>query len=105
MKTFREYLAEGKVEKEVINEASAGIKNLSDNEIKTIKNNVDRESGEYLMGPVGNIIKDKIIIEATADDLVFISKQGIELLTMDTKKRSNIYFDISKLNIALKKLQ
>lgn len=57
------------------------------------------------MGPVGNIIKDKIIIEATADDLVFISKQGIELLTMDTKKRSNIYFDISKLNIALKKLQ
>ena len=34
--TFREYLAEAKIEKEV-NEASAGIKNLSDNEIKTIK--------------------------------------------------------------------
>ena len=104
MKTFREYLAEAKMGKE-INEASAGIKNLSDNEIKTIKNNVNRESGEYLIGTVGNIIKDKIIIEATADDLVFISKQGIELLTMDTNKRSNIYFDISKLNRALKKLK
>lgn len=35
MKSFREWLVEA--ENKEVNEASAGIKNLSDNEIKTIK--------------------------------------------------------------------
>ena len=95
MKTFREYLAEAKVEKEVDLSESCNTQKLNNKTIDKLFNS--NKINDEFVDLTGNKVKGSKVIIITKDTMIVKFKDKISCFSKDTIEDTSIYFDTTKL--------